>query len=148
MTVGGAINILRLNRPVPPPDLYKKAILFVLDTPNRYREVIKRLAAHQLHGNLTPGRFSVGCSHCLRRLHAGKRYHARTVTKQEYRPIAGRGCAGSRPVLIAAGYRSMPDWIRLWAKIQSMWHPVVFPAYRRAAAKTAHNNGNVFDEWV
>ena len=80
---------------LPPPDLYKKAILFVLDTPNRYREVIKRLAAHQHHGNFTPGRFSVGCSHCLRRLHAGKRYHARTVTEQEYRPIAGHGLPGA-----------------------------------------------------
>ena len=39
----------------------------------------------QLHGNFTPAWFSCGCSHCLRRLHAGKRYHARTVTEQEYR---------------------------------------------------------------
>ena len=32
----------------------------------------------RFHGNLTPGRISVGCSHCLRRF-----YHARTVTEQE-----------------------------------------------------------------
>ena len=43
-------------------------------------EVIKRLAAYQLHGNLTPGRFSIGCPHWLRRF-----YHARPVTGQEYR---------------------------------------------------------------
>ena len=51
----------------------------VLDTPVREKEVIKRLAVYQLHGNFTPGRFSADCSHCLRRF-----YHARTVTKQEY----------------------------------------------------------------
>ena len=38
----------------------------------------------QPHGNFTPGRFSVGCPHCLRRLCAGKHYHARTVAGQEY----------------------------------------------------------------
>lgn len=39
---------------------------------------------HQLHGNLTPGRISVGCSHCLRRLTPDLTLYARTVTKQEY----------------------------------------------------------------
>lgn len=41
---------------------------FVLDTPVPLREVIRRLMVYQLHGNLTPGRISVGCSHCVRRL--------------------------------------------------------------------------------
>ena len=76
---------------------YMKASLFVRDTPARCGKSSNGWR-HQLHGNFTPGRFSVGCSHCLRRLHAGKRYHARTVTEQEYRPIAGHGRTGSRPV--------------------------------------------------
>ena len=62
---------------------YMKASLFVRDTPARCGKSSNGWR-HQLHGNFTPGRFSVGCSHCLRRLHAGKRYHARTVTEQEY----------------------------------------------------------------
>ena len=63
------------------------------------REVIKRLAACQLHGNLTPGRFSAGCSHCLRRLTHKKRFNARTVTEQEYH------C----PYCLSSPYREPPD---------------------------------------
>ena len=89
-------------------------------------EVIKRLAAHQLHGNFTPGRFSVGCSHCLRRLCAGKRYHARTVTEQEYRPIVGRGRTGSRPIFcsrcfsLRAGQTDLGrnDKVASWCPVQ------------------------------
>ncbi len=49
-----------------------------------YLKSTKRLTAYQFHGNLTPGSFSTGCSHCLRRITHKKRFNARTVTEQEY----------------------------------------------------------------
>lgn len=54
----------------------------------------KRLAAYQLHGSFTPGRFSTGCPHWLRRF-----YHARPVTEQEYH------C----PYCLSSPYREPPD---------------------------------------
>ena len=109
----------------------------------------------QLHGNFTPGRFSVGCSHCLRRLCVGKRYHARTVTEQEYH------C----PYCLSSPYRELPDtYNRLFIapcrksasqrpkKNKGVISLLLFPADRGAAANVAyahHNsNRNVFGEWV
>ena len=48
------------------------------------REVIKRPAANQLHGNSTPTRISRSCPHCLRRYRNLRFLSARTVTGQEY----------------------------------------------------------------
>ena len=62
--------------------------------PELLREVTKRLTAYQLHGNHTPGRFSTGCPHWLRRF-----YHARPVTEQEYH------C----PYCLSSPYRKPPD---------------------------------------
>ena len=132
--------------------LYFQTILFVLDTPDcsLFREVIKRLAAYQLHGNLTPGRFSTGCPHWLRRS-----YHARPVTEQEYH------C----PYCLSSPYRELPDTdSRLFIapcrksasqrpkKNKGVISLLLFPADRGAAANVAyahHNsNRNVFGEWV
>ena len=48
--------------------------------PGTLREVIKRLAAHQLHGESHPSRGSHATApHCLRRITAANRFNARTL---------------------------------------------------------------------
>ena len=80
--------------------IFKQA--YLSSTPRLLWEVIKRLAAYQLHGNLTPGRFSVGCPHCLRRLCAEivdplGLWLDRSIVS----PIASHRRTGSCPAVIA-----------------------------------------------
>lgn len=82
--------------------LYEKVNLFVLDTPKYQREVTKRLAAHQLHGNLTPGRISVGCPHLLRRSYHARLYGWAGVSLSLLPVMAHRGPPGDlRPPVLA-----------------------------------------------
>ena len=102
--------------------------------PELLREVTKRLTAYQRHGNHTPGRFSTGCPHWLRRF-----YHARPVTEQEYH------C----PYCLSSPYREPPD---IGSRLFIAPYRAVCSANRGAVANVAyvhHNsNRNVFDEWV
>lgn len=50
----------------------------------RQREVTRRLAAYQLHGNCTPPRISPSCPHLLRRLYPQRALTHDFMTGQEY----------------------------------------------------------------
>ncbi|WP_161472930.1 hypothetical protein [Acutalibacter muris] len=71
---------------------------------------IKRLAAYQLHGNLTPAWFSCDRPHCLRRLHDRKSLITLGLWLDGsiIVPITGHRPAGSRPEVIAWLW-SLPD---------------------------------------
>ena len=76
------------------PVRYKRFPISANPSRPLYFQSTKRLTAYQLHGSFTPGRFSAGCPHWLRRF-----YHARPVTEQEYH------C----PYCLSSPYREPPD---------------------------------------
>ena len=83
---------------------YFKAFLFVLDTPGTLREVIKRLAAHQLHGESHPSRGS----HATAPIACDGSRQTKLLQRSDVRldgsiivPAAGHGRTGSHPVLAA-----------------------------------------------
>ena len=115
------------------PDQFFALSPFVLDTP-AYIGSHQAAVGCQLHGNLTPGRISVGCSHCLRRLTLGYALLARTVTEQEYRPIAGYGRTRSRLVPIVICF-TLLAFSQILAQLL-------------CGSCSRNSNGKVPDEWV
>ncbi len=126
---------------------YMKASLFVRDTPARYGNH-QTAGGDQLHGNFTPAWFSCGCSHCLRRLHAGKRYHARTVTEQESHCPHRRSWPYREPPGISWSLFLAPCRTADRGRNDSVASRCRRPAHPGAASKEACGDGIVLDEWV
>ena len=113
---------------------------------------IKRLAAYQRHGNLTPTWFSCDRPHCLRRLHDRKSLITLGLWLDGsiIVPITGHRPTGSCPVVIAGWYRSLA--VKTNRSLRDVSLRCSSPADHGAAAMVAHahhkSNGKVSDGWV
>ena len=123
--------------------------------PDLQWEVIKRLAANQLHGNRTPPRIAPSCPHLLRRITEYALFQRSTLwpDRSIFNPIACHRHTGGRPVLIADCLPLHTEQSRPWTSYKVGGVPAVFcPIHHGAVANVAyahHNsNGNVSDEWV
>lgn len=123
--------------------------------PGTLREVIKRLAAHQLHGNLTPRVVLTQPPPLPATDHGGK-----PLQRSDIRldgsiivPAAGYGRTGSRPVLAACcfsllAWKNKPKTYNLFFGGVSLFSPGRSLRSRYLGFGFRQSSGNVPDEWV